>query len=308
MIKTGNLNIESNLILAPMAGYSDSPYRRIARRFGAGAVISELISADGIIRRNKKTTDLLRFHEDERPIGIQIFGNDVKIMQEASVIVQEWKPDFIDINLGCSVRRVIKSGSGAALLSNPDQIGEIACNIIKFVSLPVTAKIRIGIDADTKNYAEVVNVLQDSGISFISVHGRTRSQAFRGESDWDIIKEIKIISKIPVIGNGDINSHSEAMSRLNNSGCDAVMIGRGAVGNPWIFCDHIPDEKEFVGQIKEHLDLMLEHYGNSGIILFRKHIAKYIRGLKNSKMLRASLMTANSREEVIDILENNVVI
>ncbi|MBN2039547.1 MAG: tRNA dihydrouridine synthase DusB [Spirochaetes bacterium] len=306
MIKIGDFTIKSNLILAPMAGYSDSPYRRIARRHGSGAVISELISADGIIRRNTKTTDLLRFCEEERPIGIQVFGNDVEVMREAAVIVQEWKPDFIDINMGCSVRRVFGSGSGAALLSKPDLIAEITNKIVTSVSVPVTAKIRIGIDADTLNYIEVVNVLQEAGISLISVHGRTRSQAFRGETDWDIIREIKSISKVPVIGNGDINSYSEAMMRLKISGCDAVMIGRGAIGNPWIFSGRVPDENELTDQIKKHLDLMLDFYGESGIILFRKHAAKYTRGLRNSKILRAQLMRAGSRDDIIGILENNI--
>ena len=306
MIKIGKLTIDGNLLLAPMAGYSDSPYRRIARKFGAGAVITELISADGIVRKNKKTAELLRFNDEERPIGIQLFGNDSAIMAEASAIVQEQKPDFIDINLGCSVRRVVRSGSGAALLSNPEMIGEIAYKIIKSVSVPVSAKIRIGIDADQKNYSEVINILQDSGIAFVSVHGRTRSQGFKGESDWNVIREIKSLSKIPVIGNGDINSYPDAMLRLKNSGCDAVMIGRGAIGNPWIFSGILPDEKNLVNQIKEHLDLMLEYYGENGIKLFRTHIAKYIRGLKNSKMLRGLLMTSASRSDIIGILENNI--
>ncbi|MBN2401153.1 MAG: tRNA dihydrouridine synthase DusB [Spirochaetes bacterium] len=303
MISIGNIKIEGNLVLAPMAGYTDSPYRRIAKNYGAALVVTELISADGIIRGNRKTMELLRFTEAERPIGIQLFGSDPDVMAEAAKRAEEMHPDFIDINIGCSVRRVLRGGSGAGLLSDPGLLGKIASTVVKSVRLPVSAKIRIGTDADNKNYIEIVNILQDSGIAFMAVHGRTRAQGFKGDVDWNAIAEIKAESSVPVIGNGDIRTYEEAMARLASTGCDAVMIGRAAVGNPWIFNGRIPDSDGIAKQIKEHLELMLEFYGEKGIKLFRKHIAKYIRGMKDSAKFRALLVNAETKEEILEHLD-----
>ena len=301
-MQIGDLKIESGLVLAPMAGYTDSPYRRIARRHGAGLVFTELISAEGIVRNNK-TVDLLGFNDEERPIGIQIFGNDPDVMAEAASILEKLKPDLIDINAGCSARRVLRSGSGAALLDEPEKLGLIVEKIVNKVSIPVSAKIRIGLDESNKNYQEIVSILEKSGISMISVHGRTRAQAFRGDSDWLIIKEIKRISGIPVIGNGDIISFEEAEVRLKFSECDAVMIGRGAVGNPWIFNGREPDREELLEQIREHLEMMTSFYGDKGIILMRKHLVKYIRNIRNSAKIRALLVNSESAEEILCHLE-----
>jgi tRNA-dihydrouridine synthase B len=306
MINIGNIKIDGKIILAPMAGYSDSPYRRIAKSHGSALVYTELISAEGVVRANRKTGDLLRFYEDERPVGIQLFGGDPHVMAEAAKRVGDLNPDFIDINMGCSVRRVLNGRSGAALLSNPEILGKISYEVVKSVNLPVSAKIRIGIDAQNLNYPEIINILQDSGISFITVHGRTRSQAFRGEADWDAIRKIKSSSKVPVIGNGDVKSYAEAMARLESSGCDAVMIGRAAIGNPWIFSGYIPGSMEIAEQIKKHLDLMMDFYGEKGIILFRKHVVKYIRGMKDSAKLRSELVNATRKTEIIDIIDNYI--
>jgi tRNA-dihydrouridine synthase B len=303
MLKIGKLKINGNIALAPLAGYADSPYRQIVKNYGAALVITELISADGIIRGNRKTKELLRFTEAERPLGIQLFGSDQGVMAEAAKRAEEMQPDFIDINLGCSVRRVLRGGSGAALLSDPELLGRIASGVVKSVRLPVSAKIRIGADSDHKNYIEIVNILQDSGIAFIAVHGRTRAQGFKGEVDWDAIAEIKAMSRIPVIGNGDIKTHEEAMVKLKASGCDAVMIGRAAVGNPWIFSGAIPANQWIIKQVKEHLDIMLDFYGEKGIKLFRKHIVKYIRGMKDSAKLRSLLVNAITKEEIIEHID-----
>ncbi len=303
MIKIGNLKIDGNFVLAPMAGFTDSPFRFIAKKHGAAFVFTELISADGIIRANKKTNDLLRFNNNERPVGIQLFGRDPDVMVEAAKRVEELNPDLIDINAGCSVRRVLSGGSGAGLLSNPELLAEIALKIVKNVNVPVSAKIRIGIDEHNRNYLEIIRILQESGISFVSVHGRTRAQGLKGHADWDVIKEIKNYSAIPIIGNGDIMSYAEAVKRHESSGCDAVMIGRAAIGNPWIFSGHVPDNREIAEQIKEHLDLMLEFHKDKGIILFRKHIVKYIRGMRDSAKLRVSLVNAAEKAEIIDIIE-----
>jgi tRNA-dihydrouridine synthase B len=306
MINIGNLKINGNLVLAPMAGLTDSPYRRIAKSHGASLVYTELISAEGILRDNRKTGDLLRFSDVERPVGIQLFGGDPQVMAEAAKRAGDLNPDFIDLNMGCSVRRVLNGRSGAALLSDPETLGQIAYKVVNSVKIPVSAKIRTGIDSQNLNYPEIVNILQDSGISFISVHGRTRSQAFRGEADWDVIKKIKNSSKVPIIGNGDIRSYAEAMVNLESSGCDAVMIGRAAIGNPWIFSGRIPGSMEIADQIKEHLDLMLDFYGEKGIVLFRKHIVKYIRGMKDSAKLRADLVHAVTKNGILRIIDNYI--
>ncbi|MFH0977462.1 MAG: tRNA dihydrouridine synthase DusB [Spirochaetota bacterium] len=303
MIKIGKTKITGSIALAPMAGYTDSPYRQIARRYGAAFVVTELISADGIIRGNRKTSELLRFTDAERPIGIQLFGNDPVVMAEAAKIAGDMQPDFIDINMGCSVRRVLRGGSGAGLLGDPVLLGKIASGVVKSVNLPVSAKIRLGTDAANKNYIEIVNILQDSGIAFVSVHGRTRAQAFKGEADWDAIAEIKAHSRIPVIGNGDIKTHEEAIAKLKSSDCDAIMIGRAAVGNPWIFSGKMPDSNQIAKQIREHLELMLVFYGEKGIVLFRKHVVKYIRCMRDSAKLRALLVNAKTKKEIEDCIE-----
>ncbi|MDY6935806.1 MAG: tRNA dihydrouridine synthase DusB [Spirochaetota bacterium] len=303
MIRLRNKEICGELVLAPMAGFTDAPYRKIAKRHGASLTFTELISAEGIVRGNRKTLDLLSFNDEERPIGIQIFGKEPDVMGEAARIVEELNPDLIDINVGCSARKVNRSGSGAALLENPPLLGAIARSMVKSVKKPVSAKIRIGRDNDNKNYLDIVTLLEDAGITLISVHGRTKAQMFGGEADWDIIKEIKEKSKVPIIGNGDITSCSEARRRLHSSGCDAVMIGRGAIGNPWIFSDSIPTINEIIKQIKEHLGMMLEHYGERGIILMRKHIVRYIHGIKNASKIRAALMSSNHKDEIYAILD-----
>jgi tRNA-dihydrouridine synthase B len=292
----------SPIVLAPIAGFTDSPFRKIARRHGAGMVFTELLSAVGIVRNSSKTIDLLKFSGEERPIGIQIFGNDANFMAEAAGIVQDLKPDFIDINMGCCSPKVCHSGSGAGLLRNLDLLGAIASGVAKRVSIPVSAKIRIGIDEKRKNYLEVIKILEDSGISFVTVHARTQAQAYSGRADWDIIMEITDRFKIPIIGNGDIMSKAQADEKMTSSGCAAVMIGRAALGNPWIFNGREPSLKETKEQIIEHIDMMLEHYGDYGIILSRKHLVKYIHGIKNAAHAREALVHATKHDEIVEIL------
>ena len=306
MIQIKDLNIPGTLVLAPMAGYTDSPFRRIARKQGAVLVFSELISAQGIVRKSRKTWDLLRFTEEERPIGIQIFGNDPDIMGEAAHHISELKPDLIDINFGCCAPKVCKSGSGAALLRQPALIRAIAEKVVEVGQVPVSAKIRIGWDEHTLNYLTVARALQNAGISLITVHGRTRSQRFNDEANWGIIREINHLLSIPVIGNGDISSYSEAQERLRSSGCPAVMIGRGAIGNPWIFSGKTPDISERIDQLREHLALMIAFYGQRGIILTRKHLVKYMHGIKNASRMRNRLVHAESIDEIHRILDSMI--
>lgn len=306
MLKIGKFSINNPVVLAPLAGYTDSPFRQIAKKYNTGLVFTELISAEGIVRKSKKTYDLIGFSDEERPLGIQIFGNKPDSMSEAAAMVEEYKPELIDINLGCSVRRVVKSGSGAALLDKPGLLEEIVTGIVKKVATPVSAKIRIGSHEENKNYMEIVKILEGSGISLITVHGRTRAQGFKGLADWDIIKEIKEKSQVPVIGNGDIDSFDTALDRLKSTGCDAVMIGRCAVGNPWIFSNIKPSWTEIVSQIKEHLNMMVEQYGDKGILLMRKHIVKYIRYKRESAKLRALLVNSGTVNEIHEILDRTL--
>jgi len=305
MIQLNKLTIDNPVVLAPIAGYTDSPFRRIARRSGAGLVITELISAEGIVRDNNKTMDLLHFSPDERPLGIQIFGRDPVIMGEAAARVQSLGPDFIDLNMGCPSSNVCKGGigSGAALLRDPDLVERIAAAVAVSVTLPVSVKIRTGWDQQSRNYRDVVTALESAGVDFITVHGRTRAQGYAGEADWDIIGEINAMTRMPVIGNGDIRTHSEALARLASSGCAAVMVGRGACGNPWIFSGTVPGIEDIKAQIREHLDMNISFYGDRGLILMRKHLSRYIHGFRNASQVRQGLVTAICREEIFRILD-----
>ncbi len=300
----GPLRIDSPLVLAPMAGYTDSPARRIARRMGAGMVVSELISAEGIARNQQKTMDLLRFTTEEHPIGIQIFGRNADVMAEAARKAAELGPDFIDINMGCCAPKVCAGGGGATLLKDPAIIESLASAVARAVTIPVSVKIRIGWDDQHKNYTDIVHALENSGVAFISVHGRTRAQKFSGLADWDIIAQIAQNSSLPVIGNGDIRSHEDALYRLGSSGCRAVMIGRASVGNPWIFGNEAPALGDIIGIMKTHLELMVDFYGDYGIILMRKHCVKYIHGFDNAAKVRTELLKASAVADVFAILDS----
>ncbi len=297
------ITLHSPILLAPMAGYTDSPFRRIARMYGAGMVFTELISADGIVRKNQKTLDLLTFTEYERPIGIQIFGNDPAIMAEAAYQLLSLKPDCIDINCGCCAPKVCNNGKGAGLLKDIELLHRIARAVVQSAPIPVSAKIRLGFTQGTKNYHEVVTALQEAGVSFITVHGRTRDQYYSGKADWDAITSIAHSSKVPIVGNGDIISFDDAYQKLNTSGCAAVMIGRGALGNPWIFCGKNPSPEEKLQTIKLHYTLMLQQYGQYGIILMRKHIVHYLKGFKGASKIRQEVIKATTLEEVFEILD-----
>ncbi len=303
MLKIKNLQIENPIVLAPIAGYTDSPFRKICRAKGCGLTVSELISADGIVRKNEKTMEMLKFTEEERPFSLQIFGKERDTMAEAARIVEEYNPDLIDINLGCPARKVCNSGSGAALARNPKLVEEITLAITKRCSIPITAKIRLGWDDSEKNYMDILHALENGGISMIAVHGRTRSQMYSGRADWEAIGEIKSSTKLPILGNGDIVSHEMALARMKEFGVEGVMIGRGAMGNPWIFSGELPSLNEIREMISHHIDLMVEQYGDYGIKLMRKHIASYIHGFPNSARVRQEVMHYSSKKEVMACLE-----
>jgi len=303
MIIADKIKLNSPLVLAPIAGFTDSVFRKICVKHGCSLTFTELISSNGIVRNNRKTTAMLKFTEIERPIAIQIFGNEPEVMAEAASIVETFSPDMIDINMGCPARKVCGSESGAFLLRDPILINKITTEVVKNVKIPVSAKIRTGWDDNSKNYRDVVKALEDGGISMITVHGRTRLQQYTGYADWEIIEEISSISSVPVIGNGDIKTYKQGIELLKNSGCSAVMIGRGAIGNPWIFSGHSPSIQEIKNQIKEHLFLMIEEYGEFGIKLMRKHIVKYIHGIKNAALLRSRILQSMDIDEIIGTLD-----
>ncbi len=309
MIDFGKIKLTSPLLLAPIAGYTDSVFRKICIRHGCGLTTTELISAEGIVRKNKKTMEMLAFTNEERPIAIQVFGNKPDIMGEAASIVESMHPDIIDINMGCPARKVCGSGNGAFLLKDPDKVFRITESIVKSTSIPVTAKIRIGWDEKSLNYMEIVKALETAGITFITVHGRTRTQQYSGLADWNIIREICESSAVPVVGNGDIDSFDKAYEMMKFSGCRAVMIGRGALGNPWIFSGRTPDEAEILLQVKEHFDLMFNEFGERAIHLMRKHTVKYIHDIKNAAKARSAIVNAVDKNEVfriLDSMENNI--
>ncbi len=299
-----NLTIPGRLFLAPIAGYTDSPFRQIARRHGAAMTFSELVSAEGIIRGNDKTLELMRFTDAERPFALQIFGSDPSSMAEAARRVEQTGVDAVDINLGCPAPRVCGPGTnaGAALLKYPGQVEEIAAAVVRAVSIPVTAKIRIGWDAQNLTYREIMRALENSGVSMVAVHGRTKAQRYGGLADWEVIREIRERSRLVIVGNGDIKSFQDARMRLETSLCQAVMIGRGAIGNPWIFSGVTPSLHGIVNLVKEHLDLMMDFYGEYGVILMRKHIVQYFHGFRDASRIRKELVTATSRHEILDIL------
>ena len=292
-----------SLVMAPMAGYTDSPFRQVLRNYTKNLLFTEMVSAEGLVRKNKKSKDLLRFASQERPLGVQIFGSDPDILAEAAVIVEAQGIDLVDLNLGCPATKVCQNGAGATLLPEVDKINLIAKTMARKIKIPFSAKIRLGWNNEQKNYLEVVKALIDGGVNLITVHGRTKVQGYQGEADWEAIKEVQKISSVPVIGNGNIFSYQDYIQRLEESGCAAIMVARGAIGNPWIFSNKKPKLAEIQNQILEHLDLMLDHYGQVGLILMRKHLAKYIHNFKNASKVRVKILSAQTKKEVGEILK-----
>lgn len=307
MLDFGTTKIEGKLALAPMAGISDSPTRQIYRNMGSAFSYTEFVSTDGIHKGLQRTIDLFRFQPIERPIWFQIFGNNKEIITEACKIISELGPDAIDLNMGCSVSKVAHKGSGAGLLKDPLYVGQIMESMVKSVSIPVTAKIRIGWDEKSLNYREIVHVLQESGVRMISVHGRTKSMGYTGNADWRVIGEIKSFAKVPIWGNGDIHTREDAFRRIRETGVDGVLVGRGAIGNPWLFseaCEELNFER-VRSKILEHLELMQRFYGEDyGLILFRKHFNKYLSKISGTDKLKETLLIENDSSKFKDILKS----
>lgn len=301
-----DIPVYGDLILAPMAGFSDLPYRSICRELGSAMSYTEFVSVDAILHDNHRTQEMLKFLPAESPMTFQIFGRDERTIVDAALKIQDLGPDVIDINMGCSAPKVAGGGAGAGLLREPALIARIFARLSRVLSVPVTGKIRLGWDDESRNYLDVVRILEDNGASLIAVHGRTKVQGYKGEADWDAIAEIKQVVKVPVIANGDVKCVADIERIKAHTGCDGVMIGRAAIGNPWIFRHKDIDQVTFAekkAMIRRHLGLMLEFYGEErGLILFRKHVVKYIRGLANSAAVKNKLVTCTQPEEFIAIL------
>ena len=318
MFKIGNVEIKNRVVLAPMAGISNSAYRTIIKDMGAGLIVAEMVSDKAIMYNSKKTIDMLYMTDYERPISQQIFGSDKdSFIVAAKYIEKHMKPDIIDINMGCPVPKVaIGAQAGSALLKNPERIKDIVEGVVNSVSVPVTVKIRSGWDSDSINAVEVAKIIESAGASAVTVHPRTRKQGYSGKADWNIIKEVKKAVNIPVIGNGDINSCYDAKRMIDFTNCDAVMIGRGALGNPWLIkqcveyldSGKLPSEVtliEKIDMIKRHLELLLltKPY-KIAMLEIRSHAAWYLKGLPNAKELKESIFKTKTKEELNNLLDN----
>jgi len=306
------------IILAPLEDITDSAFRTICRAHGADMVYTEFVSSEALVRSALKSSNKMLFDESERPIGIQIFGNNVEAMKNAALLAEEQNPELIDINFGCPVRKVAMKGAGAGLLNDIPLMIAITREVVKAVKLPVTVKTRLGWDENNKIIVDVAEQLQDTGIQALTIHGRTRAQMYSGEADWKLIGEVKNNSRmhIPVIGNGDITTAQKAAEMFNRYGVDAIMIGRAAIGNPWIFNEvkafilkgeiiPPPDLKERIAISLSHLKLAIEKKGErKGIIEMRKHYAGYFKGLTGFKKVRMDILTRQSFAEIEALLIN----
>lgn len=318
-MKIGNVNIENNLVLAPMAGVTDLPFRILCREQGCGLLYTEMVSAKAVLYNNKNTEALLEVEPEEKPISLQLFGSDPQIMADMAKRLEERPFDIFDINMGCPVPKIVNNGEGSALMKNPLLVGQIVEAMAKAVKKPVTVKIRKGFNDDMINAPEIAHIVEESGGAAVAVHGRTREQFYSGKADWDIIRQVVERVNIPVIGNGDVCSAEDVLAMEQQTGCEAVMIGRGARGNPWIFSrineyrrtgvlPPKPDVAEIKRMIKKHAQLQLRYKGEYlGIREMRKHVAWYTTGLKDSAALRNEVNLTESMDELFELLDKKMV-
>jgi nifR3 family TIM-barrel protein len=311
-----NFTYSKPIIYAPLAGFSDSPARQIARRFGADATVSELIAAEGLIRNCQRTRALARFEESERPFGIQLFGANAEHMVDAAKIAESFNPDFIDINFGCPARKVVERNGGSSVLRDLQLLEKIVAGVVNAVKLPVTVKTRSGWNSTSLVFLDAGKIVEDCGAAAIAFHPRTKDQYFGGAADWRQIKRLKENLHIPVVGNGDITSPQDARRMIDETGCDAVMIGRGSIGNPWIFrrTRHYletgellpnPSFRDKIELSLEHFDLMIKHYGfPNGMYKMRSHFCWYLKGMPGGAEIRAALNRLTAVDEIRGLLMN----
>lgn len=308
----GKFKLKNGIFLAPMAGITDYAFRSICVLFGAEGVCSELISAKAVVHGDKKTEKLAFLHDDERPAALQIFGDDPLIMASAAEKLLQFKPVYIDINMGCPVPKLVNNGEGSALMKNPKLCGEIVKEVTNAVSVPVTVKIRKGFDEQNLNAVEVAKECEQSGASAVFIHGRTRNQMYSGKADWNIIKAVKESVSIPVIGNGDIVDGKSAKEMFEQTNCDGIMIGRGAFGNPWIFEEvlsylegktYIPPDNESKRKIIQlQFERLEQNKGIYALVEARKHLSRYVKGMHGSAAVRDKINSVQTQDEINEIL------
>ncbi len=314
-LKIGDVSLKNNLILAPMAGVTDLPFRLLCKEQGAGLLCMEMVSAKAIYFNNKNTEELLTIDDREPPVSLQLFGSDPDIISEMAKKIEDRPFSILDINMGCPVPKVAGNGEGSALMKNPKLVEEIVSKTAKAIKKPVTVKIRKGFDDTHVNAVEIARIAESAGAAAVAVHGRTREQYYSGKADWDIIRQVKEAVKIPVIGNGDVTSPEAARQLMETTGCDGIMIGRGAQGNPWIFRQILhwmetgeeepnPDLEEVKAMILRHARMLVEYKGAyTGIREMRKHVAWYTAGYPNSAKLRARVNEIESLEALEHLIQ-----
>jgi len=320
VLKLGPFDIDHPFILAPMAGITHSPFRRLMRRHRSAVVISELVSATGIEYAGARTLDLLKFHEEERRVGLQIFGEDQEHLVKACQYVERLGADFVDLNMGCPVPKVVKKGAGSAMCRDPIGLSKILQAMVESVKIPVTIKIRTGWDSGTRNAAEIVRVAADAGVKWVAIHGRTRAQGYSGDADWDFIGEVKARSPLPIIGNGDVSTAEDAVRRYREYGVDAVMIGRGALRNPFLFEQSEtlwkggtplrPTIDDYLALMREQRELLEQTFpSRMAMVHARKFLAWYSAGFPGCHEYRRKLFTLNDPEvlwaETFEFFERN---